>query len=107
MTPPQTSAQIGILFLLPTAVTAAVSSAILGSGNYTLLGVGIAMASILCLTTSVYHLRRWYSLTKNRVDNAVTRAGEGLRPFVEAMEKDEFRQKVRKLYREFYGRDMD
>lgn len=40
------------------------------------------------------------------VDNAVTRAGDGLRPFVEAMEKAEFDQKVRKLYREFYGRDM-
>lgn len=40
------------------------------------------------------------------VDNAVTRAGEGLRPFVEAMEKAEFERKVRENYKEWYGKEM-
>lgn len=93
MTSSQTNAQIGILFLLPTAVTAGVSSVILGSGNYRLFGIGIAMASVLCLTTSLYHLRRWYSLTKNRVNNAVTRAGGGWGPFVKAMDSVDVRAK--------------
>jgi hypothetical protein len=43
---------------------------------------------------------------QRKVDNAVTRAGEGLRPFVEAMEKAEFERKVRENYKEWYGKEM-
>lgn len=104
MTHPRHSIFLAICAILPMCFFCTMAIVLFLAGRFE-LSVGSAGVCALFLAFMVGNCVRWIEWRKTCVNNPVTRAGEGLRPFVEAMKDGKIKKTVEELLRRESGHE--